>query len=324
MNRRGKQTCVLFGLSLVAVSRGAIAGDSTRVEFDRQPDRVRILVGGRPLATYVYKDEKIPRPYFCSVFAPGGIPVTRNHPPIEGKDPTDHPTYHPGIWMAFGDLSGADYWRNKAKVLHEGFQEEPRGGTGTGRFAVRNRYLAGDGDKEVVCTERCRFAIHVRPAGYFLIWDSLFAALDRAFWFGDQEEMGLGVRVATPICVKAGGKILDSEGRVNQAQVWGNAAEWCDYNGLIDGKHVGVTLMPDPKNFRPSWFHARDYGLLLANPFGRQAFKKGPASKVVVKPGQSFRLRYGVLLHASLPETPANLKAAYADFLDLLSKASGE
>ena len=56
--------------------------------------------------------------------------------------------------------------------------------------------------------------------------------------------------------------------------------------------------MCHPANFRPSWFHARDYGLLLANPFGRKAFGKGDASKVVVKRGGTLRLRYGVLLHA--------------------------
>ena len=46
-------------------------------------------------------------------------------------------------------------------------------------------------------------------------------------------------------------------------------ADWCDYDGIINQRQVGVTLIADPQNFRPSWFHARDYGLLLANAFGR-------------------------------------------------------
>ena len=57
------------------------------------------------------------------------------------------------------------------------------------------------------------------------------------------------------------------------------------------------------------------YGALVANPFGQQAFRKGPASKVVVKPGESFRLRYGVLLHDSPQDTAPDLKSAYADFV---------
>jgi len=78
--------------------------------------------------------------------------------------------------------------------------------------------------------------------------------------------------------------------------------------------------MPDPANFRPCWFHARDYGLLLANPFGRRAFRKGPPSKVVVKPGESLRLRFAVLLHASPARGKPALDAAYADVLRFFAK----
>ena len=137
--------------------------------------------------------------------------------------------------------------------------------------------------------------------------------------FGDQEEMGLGVRVATPIAVQQGGAIVDALGRRNEREVWGNAADWCDYSGTVDGRHAGILTMCDPRNFRPSWHHARDYGALVVNPFGQQAFRKGPASKVVVKPGESFRLRYGVLLHAGPPDAAPDLKAAYADFISQLS-----
>jgi len=64
---------------------------------------------------------------------------------------------------------------------------------------------------------------------------------------------------------------LNSDGRgpINESQIWGKTADWCDYDGIINQRQVGVTLIADPQNFRPSWFHARDYGLLLANAFGR-------------------------------------------------------
>jgi hypothetical protein len=70
--------------------------------------------------------------------------------------------------------------------------------------------------------------------------------------------------------------------------------------------------MCDPKNSRPSSYFARDYGLLNTNPF------KG--SKVVVKQGESLRLRYGVLLHSGPKDAAPDLKAAYADFLSRLQK----
>ncbi len=74
--------------------------------------------------------------------------------------------------------------------------------------------------------------------------------------------------------------------------------------------------MPDPRNFRRSWFHARDYGLLVANPFGRKSLAKGPESRVVVKRGEVFRLGFGVLLHAAPATQDIDLRAAYHDFLE--------
>ena len=69
---------------------------------------------------------RILRPYFCNVHAPGGIQVTRNHPPVAGQDATDHDTMHPGLWLAFGDINGQDFWRNKGRIEHVRFTEPPK------------------------------------------------------------------------------------------------------------------------------------------------------------------------------------------------------
>ena len=139
-------------------------------------------------------------------------------------------------------------------------------------------------------------------------------------WFGDQEEMGFGVRVATPITEKNGGLITTSTGGKTAKATWGKAFDWCDYSGLIGDRRAGVTLLPDPANFRPSWFHNRDYGLMVANTFGRQAMKQGNVSRVEVKKGETLRLRFGVLLHSATPDQNADLAAAYRDFLSQLPK----
>jgi len=109
--------------------------------------------------------------------------------------------------------------------------------------------------------------------------------------------------------------MIDSEGRLNGEQIWGNAADWCDYSGTLKGQHVGMTLFCHPKNFRPSWFHARDYGLLEANPFGREAFGKGEKSRVPVQPGEKFRLRYGVFVHASPQGQSPNFAEEYVNYV---------
>jgi hypothetical protein len=300
-------------LILLLLGTTVAAGDPAAVSFQPSPGRVRLLVGGAPVMTYVFTDAAIPRPYFADVRAPGGVPVTRSHPPIPGRDPTDHDTFHPGLWLAFGDLNGADFWRNQGRVRHEQFIAEPRGSSGRGAFAVRNRYLSPAG--KTVCIETARYTLLVRPAGYLLLWDAEFRSDEGDLIFGDQEEMGLGIRVATPISVDRGGEIRDSAGRQNERGVRGQQPDWVDDRGKSNGQVAGVTLMPDPRNFRRSWFHVRDYGLIVANPFGRQALTGGDRSQVVVRKGEPFRLRFGVLLHAAAAGEPSQLEAAYQDYL---------
>jgi hypothetical protein len=314
---------VLF-CAAVGVNGRIAAADDAPVTLAQADGRVEIAIAGKPFAAYVYADAAIPRPYFTGVHAPHGAQATRNQPPVAGQDLTDHPTFHPGVWLAFGDLSGADDWRLAAPVVHAEFLEPPHGEAGRGGFAVRNRYLPAGGGGDPICDELFRCDVHVVPAGYLIAWDSTFSA-PREFAFGDQEEMGLGFRVATAIRAQrqaeagvpgGNGEIRDAAGRVNEKQVWGQSADWCDYSGEIDGRRVGLTMFCHPQNFRPSWFHARDRGLLVANPFGRAAFHQGEPSKVIVKPGESLRLRYGVLVHATPADAAApDLAAAFHDYV---------
>ncbi len=280
------------------------------IAFEKKSNDLLITIGGQSFATYAVEDGPATRPFFKHLHAPDGTRVTRNHPPDPRADLADHPAFHPGLWLAFGDLNGADFWRNKDRIRHVGFVEGPRGEPGRGSFAVKNQYESGG---RIIGTEVAHFTISIRPAGYLLLWDSEFTPKDGDLIFGDQEEMGLGVRMATPLAVVKGGEISNSDGLKNEAQVWGKAANWCAYTGVVKGSRSGVVLMPHPENFRRSWFHARDYGLLVANPFGRNAFTKGEKSKVVVGKGQTLRLRFGVLFFNGEPDPGAS----YRDYLQL-------
>ena len=307
-----------MAICLTIVSKIAEATAAETIEFRSEPDKVIITAGNQPVATYVYADQEISRPYFAHVHVPGAVQVTRNHPPQAGVDRVDHGTFHPGIWMAFGDINGQDYWRNKARVQHERFIEPPKANGSTGFFVVQNSYCRTDAPDQIVCQETCRYTISIEPAGYLLICDSAFRS-PKEFAFGDQEEMGLGVRLATPITVKSGGKITDAFGRVNEKGIWGKSSPWCDYGGKIDGREVGILVMSDESNFRPSRYHVRDYGLLTSNPFGQKVFGDQQASRVVVPANDTLRLRFGVLLHAS-SDQELDRQAAFDSFLRRLKE----
>ena len=294
------------------------------VRFDTSgDDRIVVHIDDDPVATFVYRDPDISRPYFAHLRTADGTQVTRNHPPIPGQDVDDHAKYHPGLWMSFGDISGSDFWRLKAPTEFVRFVEAPKGGPNQGGFVAEFRYGKQGATNETVCRELFRFQVRRTEYGDLLIWDSTFTG-DQPFAFGDQEEMGLGIRVATGIradhdadgAVPPGkGSIVDSLGRKDEKQVWGHSAPWCDYRGPIGEQIVGITIMCHPANFRPSWYHARDYGLLLANPFGRKAFRQGDASRIEVASEEPLRLRYGVLLHSSPKDDPVDLRAAYGEYL---------
>ena len=306
-----------FALVIARVISCANSVGADDFRLAQNPRELIITCNGHALATYLWRDDKILRPYFKNVRTLDHLQVTRTHPPIPGRDAMDHADMHPGIWLAFGALNDQDFWRNKAKVEHERFIEQPFARGDEAGFTALNRYVSTNG--QLICRETCRIRFKSRPKGWWLLWDSWFESDQAEFVFGDQEEMGLGVRLATPLTVKQGGAILNSSGGQNEKGTWGKTADWIDDFGNVEGKTVGLMLMPDPANFRPAWFHSRDYGLVVANPFGQNAFTKGEKSQIVVKTGERFRLRYGLLVHSSSPEKPLNRSAVYQAYLkDLL------
>ena len=290
--------CIFF-IALALISANAPASP---LSLDLEEHRLHILSGTQRIATYVWQDEDLPRHYFEGLTTPDGDPVTRNHPtdPVADKGNDDHPDFHPGAWLAFGDLGGADFWRNKARVRHVRFAEAPIADGSTASFTVLNAYeQAGEGQR-VVCEETCTYTITSVPDGYLIALDSTFRSTDASFAFGDQEEMGFGVRMATDLSVRHGGAMIrNSAGGELEAGTWGKNADWCAGYGKRNDRWVGINVMASQDNFRRSWFHSRDYGLLVANPFGKKAMtaprdKTVPPDSTPVAKGGNLRLQFGL------------------------------
>ncbi len=261
---------------------------------EEQKDRLRISLAGKPVVEFVFRDDKIFRPYFANARLANGVQITRNHPPINGVDALDHDTMHPGIWLGLGDISGQDYWRNKARMEHVRFIAAPQVIDRQLKFATECRLKTSTGDS--LCLLTNEFTLSERPNGWLLVWNATFHADQKAITFGDQEEMGFGARVATPFTEKNGGLLQSSTGKSSAKETWGQPAKWCDYSGKGPNSG-GILLMASDKNFRSSWWHNRDYGVFVSNPFGRAAMKQGPASVVTVEQGESLRLVFGALIH---------------------------
>ena len=234
MNAQQLADLTAFLVSCKDQSQASIKASETKagVRFQMRNGEVTILINSQNVGTYVHNDPVTLRPFFKNIRTLSGVQVTRNHPPIEGQDDVDHASMHPGIWMAFGDISGFDFWRNRARVVHERFITKPSGGNYSGSFSVSNRFETND--SRLICRQIVTHTILYSKDGWLLTYDSEFTS-PTDFYIGDQEEMGLGARLATPLIEKNGGQLRNSADQVGANSTWGQPATWCDYSGNIDG-----------------------------------------------------------------------------------------
>jgi putative membrane-bound dehydrogenase-like protein len=300
------------GASMPAAQTSLPAPANAAFAWELKPDRLSIVHAGRPLTDYVFSDPQVLRPHFQNLRAPSGVQVTRTHPPA-GGDATDHATMHPGVWLAFGDISGEDFWRNTARIDHVAFTADPSVADGRLTFATRNRLVARDGT--ALATQGSRFAIaRWGDHAFLLTWDAEIRGEGRELVFGEQEEMGLGVRMATGLTEKGGGLVVNSDGLTGAKTVWGKPAAWAAYSRETAGRIQGVAIFPGPSNPNPTWWHSRDYGAIVANGFGKRVLPASTDGKLVVKSGDALRLRYHVLLFDTPAAAPIDFAAAYRQF----------
>ena len=303
-----------------------LVGDRDGFWFQDAGDGLHIHLGAQRIATYLKRHLQLTRRALVNVTTPSGIQVTRNFPPRKPEDVDPgygaedgiiHPIMHPGIWIGYGDVAGNDYWRLQSEVVFDRFAEAPKGDRNRGSFTAVNRFLSKDRRREV-CIETTRYRFEQVPVGLLLRIEAEYRSDDSDFYFGDQEESGLAIRIASPLRVQGGnGTILNDRGERNGAEVWGKQAKWFDYFGTIGGREVGVMVVPDPANTRASWLHARDYGVVVTNPFPKQPKeRREPYVKTPVKKGETLRLKYAVLIHESESGTSLDREAVASSLFE--------
>lgn len=261
--------------------------------WERHADRIAIRGVDGPVMDFVFNHPETLRPHFQNAHAPGGIQITRQFPP-SAPELTDHGPLHPGIGMALGDVNGFDYWRNKAKLEHVRFTADPAIRNGRLEFATESRFLSPTG--EPLGTLQQRLALWREGDAHWMLWDTEIQAGDRPLELGDQEEMGLALRVTARLIERNGGSVLNSAGDRGAKVAWSKVADWCEYAGTLGDRRVGATMFAHPENPVRTWWHVRDYGLMSANAFGKRVLPAEANGKIVLKPGATHRLRYGVML----------------------------
>jgi hypothetical protein len=260
------------------------------------PGIVLVRIDGEIFTEYHYQDAD--RPYFYPLIAPTGDNITRHFPmkKINSDEQSDHP-HHRSLWYTHGAVNGHDFW-HRGKVVQtklEVISEKDRG-----ILICENEWRAGDG--KVVCSDRRKHTIMTREENRIVDFEITLRASHGKIVLGDTKEGSMAFRVAPTLRLKgkvARGSIVNSEGDEGRS-AWGKRARWCDYYGPLNGKTVGIALMDHPDNPRhPTWWHARDYGLCTANPFGISYFERKPrgTGNMEIEDGKSVTFKYRVLIH---------------------------
>lgn len=270
-------------------------------EFELQKDDAGITVSldGKLLTRYLVKSGA--KPILWPVIGPGGQELTRAYPMREGdpNESKDH-VHQRSLWFTHGDVNGISFWHEQGgngDIVHRSFDRVEASGA-QAVIATTNDWVAPDGT--ALCQDRRVLTFGAGADDRWIDFDIAVRAL-KDITFGDTKEGSFGVRVAGTMKVTAnqGGRIVNSEGQTD-AEAWGKRASWVDYHGPVDGEVAGIAILNHPSSFRyPSHWHVRTYGLFAANPFGIHDFERTPNVNGThpMKAGESFVLRYRVLLH---------------------------
>ena len=245
---------------------------------------------GIELARYHF-NPALRRPFVFPVVGPSGRSLTRmGHP----HDPESH-SHHNSVWISHHDVNGVSFWEDGSpgRIVHqqvEGIED----GAMEASVATVNSWNATN---KTILSERRRIAVRTLPQDeWLLIIDLQLETQSKMATLGKTPFGLIGVRMARSIGVNDGGGVIrNSEGAVNEAEIFWKAARWVDYSGAITRNAIeGITLMDHPRNpNHPAIFHVRNDGWM-----GASLTFAGPRN---MEPGKPLRLRYGLYVHRGMP-----------------------
>ena len=282
---------------------------------------LRVEIDGVVFTEYVTKDTA--RPYLYPLIGATGVNVSRDFPmkkdtPGEAKF-LDHP-HHRSLWFGHSRINEINFWAEYQVFgyqVHFGFADVRAAGH-QGRFTATTQWIGPD--KKTVLTDERRITITALPGGEkTLDFDITLKATAGDVLIGDTKEGTMALRLCPSLSMnssKSGVNTGPSTGHAFNSQgdrdvaIWGKRANWvCYYGPDPKGNAVGVVMFSHPHNLQsPTPWHARDYGLFAANPFGLHDFepdKPVGAGDYTIKKGGSLTLRYRFYFAKGTPSPDA-------------------
>lgn len=287
---------------------------SSKVELvDLKGQRLDIRIDGLLFASYNYS-KSLYKPYLYPVYGPSNKQITADKP-------ADH-LHHHSIWIGHADVNGVNFWsegESSGRIVHDRF-DKLISGPAAGHVTEINDWLRSDGRK--ILEEIRDIEIYNLPADRRIIdmQIRLKAGGEKVF-LGSTKEMGFPhIRVAESMSVHSGGRIENSGGEINEREIFGKKAEWCDYSGpTAPDEWCGIAIFDHPENpFYPTRWFARDYGAFSPNfsnvlHRSRLMLRKYFSKPHIINPHQELKLAYRIYIHGG-DAKKGEVKEKYADF----------
>lgn len=294
-----RQSIAMIVLSMTLTAGCAFAADKYRVKLTQFEDRVQVEIDGKLFTNYIFTGYA--KPVCYPILGPDQIPMTRRWP-LEDAGPgekQDHP-HHKSLWFGHQLVNDIDFWaENKGHGTEVQTRLVKADSGEQGVITAENKWLGPDG--KLVCTDTRTLTFSQLDNGDRVIdYSVTMHASAGDIRFGDQKDGLLGIRTRPELRIDRNAEAVNSEG-VTGKPMWGQRAKWVDYSATVDGKTVGIAFFDCPRNPRyPTWWHAREYGLCSANPFGISFFEKKPrgAGNMTVPSGDSVTFTYRLIFHA--------------------------
>lgn len=318
--------CALSVLCLVGILPAVAAVGQQPVELLQEENAVRVNVGGKLFTRYIYQGHR--KPILYPIVGPNSVEMTRNYPIKKGvpNEANDHP-HHESFWFTHGNVNGVDFWSShpnngrdsKAQIRQQTIRIEGNS------LVTTNQWLAGN--NKLICTDQRELTFAAADGYRTVDFGITLRAAAGDVKLGDTKEGTMAMRVHPRLRFskdpqrgnhEIAGHAINSAGDKDKA-VWGKRAAWVTYWGDVDGKSVGVAFMDHPDNPRhPTWWHARSYGLLAANPFGIHDFDRSAkqgAGDMLIKQGGEVSFRYRFVFYSGSPNT-VDIAKLYRQFAE--------
>jgi hypothetical protein len=287
----------------------AVPGSGQPVNLVRDGNRIDVAVGGRPFTSF-YFDAATAKPYLFPLRSAQGAVVTRSFPMVTSLVGEDHDEPHQrAMFFAHGDINGYDFWGEAAfprwsrhpiaKFGRTVFRnlDDMQGGTDAGTLRGKFDLMTPDG--QVIGSEGLAYTFRGDERSRMIDCTFTLIADHGPLRIGDTKEATFAIRVVKALDSPPG-HMVNSNGSTGEKAIWGKRADWVDFYGKVEGEEVGIAVFDHPENLRhPTYWHARGYGLLAANPFGLREFTRDrhQYGSYVIQAGGSLTLRYRVLIH---------------------------